>query len=323
VVACLLFGLAPALRSTRIRPGAALHLAGRGVMGDRQRLVVRRALVVGQIGVSLVLVIGAMLFIGTLRNLGSADLGFRDRGVLVVDFDLRPAGIPRDQLVSYAHSLAEELGRVPGVASAALMDITPIGGSTWNEVIIVDGEVKDTYPDANRVSAAWFETMGVPFVSGRNFDARDRVESPPVVIVNEEFQSRYLAEGNPVGRRFRLQVGPGQPDPFYEVVGVVRNTKYRDMREASPPQIFFASTQASETLPYPTVAVRANGDPDALRPAVTAAIGRLHPAIVLQFTNLRQQVANSLLRERLMASLSGGFAVLAVTLAAVGLYGRP
>ena len=320
-VACLLFGLAPAIRSTRVYPGAVMHLGGRGLTADRQRLMVRRALVVGQIGISLVLVVGALLFVGTLRNLGTADLGFEDRQVLVVDLDLRPAGVPADQLVPYSAALATTLAGVPGVSSAGLMDITPLSGSGWNEAIVVNGERQDTYPDANRVSPEWFAAMSVPFVSGRNFDATDRAGAPPVVIVNEAFRDRYFGAGNPLGRQFKIVVGPKAPDPFYEVIGVVKNTKYRNLREAAPPQMFFAAAQATDPGPFATVAVRAEGDPAALRAGIAAAAARVHPAIVLQFTNMREQIDNTLLRERLMATLSAGFALLAVSLAAVGLYG--
>jgi hypothetical protein len=202
------------------------------------------------------------------------------------------------------------------------MDITPISGSGWNEMVVVDGrKVDNVYPDANRVSPEWFATMGVPFVAGRNFEDRDRSGAAPVVIVNEAFRDRFLGSGNPIGRQFKIVVGPGQPDPSYEIIGVVRNTKYRALREASPPQMFFARAQDSEPTPFPTVALKTSGETAQLRRGVMAAVARTHPGIVITFTDLAEQISNSLLREKLMAALSAGFAVLAVTLAAVGLYG--
>jgi predicted permease len=321
IVASVLFGLTPAWRATRIAPGAVVNLGGRGLTADRHRLVVRRILVAGQVAVSLVLVVAALLFVGTLRNLGRSEFGFSDRGVLVVDLDLRPAGVSADAQVAYQADLTDRLLRVPGTASGGSAAITPISGSGWNEAVVIDGQRQEIFPMANRVSPGFFETLRIPFVAGRNFDDRDRSGTAPVAIVNEAFRERFFAGNNPIGRQFKLGVGPGQPDPFYEIVGVVRNTKYSNLRESFEPQMYFAAAQETDPIPYQTVLLRTDGDPDSLRSAVASAVGNVHPSIVITFTVMATQVQNTLLRERLMASLSAGFAVLAVVLAAVGLYG--
>lgn len=319
-VACLLFGLAPALRATRIAPGALVNLGGRGLTSDRRRMIVRRALVVGQIAVSLVLVVGALLFVGTLRNLGTIDTGFSANGVLIVDLDLRPAGVaPEGQLV-YKSEIVRRLAAVPGVTNAAAHDITPISGSGWNETLIVDGQKQPGNPDANRVSADYFKTLAIPMTAGRTFDERDRLGNTPVAIINEAFRDKYLP-GNPIGRQFRIVVGPGQPDLSYEVIGVVKNTRYRELREPFGPQMYFAAAQEPDHSPFLTVALRTDGDANDLRPGVAQAVASVNPSIVLTNTVMAEQMQNSLLRERLMAALSSGFALLAVILAAVGLYG--
>jgi putative ABC transport system permease protein len=321
VVACLLFGLAPAVRSTRTPPGALVHLGGRGTAGDRHRLIVRRLLVVGQIGVSLVLVVGALLFTGTLRNLGHSDHGFSENGVLALFLDLRPAGVRPDAMRTYQADLVDELKRLPAVRYADSMEILPVSGSSWNESIVIDGKVQEDYPDANRVGPAFFGALDIAFIAGRNFDERDRLGSPPTVIVNAAFRDKFLSPGNPIGRRFNVLVGPGQPNPTYEVIGVVENSTYRSLRDPLGPQMYFASAQQAEPGPFLTVALRTDGDPGVLRLPAADVIRKTHPKIVVTSTVMAEEIRSSLLRERLMAALSGGFAILAVILAAVGLYG--
>jgi putative ABC transport system permease protein len=321
VASCVLFGVTPAVRATRVAPGAVMHLSGRGLTADRQRLGIRRFLVVGQMAVSLVLVVGALLFVGTLRNLASVDYGFSDRGVMVVDLDLRPAGVALEAQTAYQAGLTERLAAIPGVTSAGAAAITPVSGSGWNEILIVNGQEQTTYPDANRVSPGFFAALRIGFVAGRNFDAQDRTGGATVAIINEAFRDRYLGAGNPIGRQFKFRVGPGQSDPLYEVIGVVKNTKYRNLREPLGPQMYFPASQETDPSPFLTVIMRTEGDPNELRRSIASAVRDVHPSIVLAYTVMSDQLRDSLLRERLMAALSAGFAVLAVGLAGVGLYG--
>ena len=320
-IACLLFGLTPALRATRSSPNAVLSLGGRGLTADRQRLIVRRVLVAGQVAISVVLVVGALMFVATLRNLATVDNGFSDRGVLVVDLDLRPAGVAPEAQMNYQADIAERLGRIPLVRSAASVVITPISGGGWNETLIVDGKEQPGNPDANRVSPAYFETLQIPLLAGRNFNATDHAGSQRMAIVNQAFKDKYLGTGNAVGRQFKLRVGPGAPDPFYEVIGVVGNTKYRSLREPLGPQMYFPMAQETDPGPFQTVMVRTDGDPNNLRAAVADTIRSVNPSIIVEYTVMSDHVGNSLLRERLMATFATGFAVLAIVLAAVGLYG--
>jgi ABC-type antimicrobial peptide transport system permease subunit len=171
------------------------------------------------------------------------------------------------------------------------------------------------------VSAAFFQTLSVPFVTGRTFDARDKIGAPPVAIINEAFAAKYFAGSNPIGRTFRREVGPNDPDPSYEVIGVVRNTKYLDLRDPLGPITYFADTQETDPSPYLTVVVKAQHDPAALRAGLLRAVADVHPGITVTLQSMTEQIQGTLLRERLMAALSGGFAALAVVLAAVGLYG--
>jgi predicted permease len=298
-----------------------LKLAGRGLTADRGRFVVRRILVIGQIALSLALVVGSLLFVGTLRNLVTAEFGFSDRNVLIAQLDLRPAGVAPEAQLAFQQRVLDRLRAVPGVAHAAAVAVVPVSGSGWNQTIIIDGEKQKTFPDFNRVSASYFPALSVPFVSGRNFDARDKVGAPPVAIVNEAFAGKFFPGGNSVGRSFHIEVGPGQPDPSYETIGVVKNTKYHDLREPLGPIAYLADTQEDAPAPFLSVALRVARDPGQVRSAIMQAVAEVHPAIIMDVTEMSDQVKNSLLRERLMAALSGGFAALAVVLAAVGLYG--
>jgi predicted permease len=320
VLTSLLFGLMPAIRATSLPPGAAMSLNTRGQTTDRGRFLVRRVLVVGQVAISLVLVVGALLLVGTLRNLATSEHGFNDRNVLVVDLDLRPAGVAPAAQLTFQQDLVSRLGALPGVVHSSPAAVVPLSGSGWNEAIIVDGKKQPGYPDANRVNADFFEALEIRLVQGRNFDSHDRLGTQLVTIVNQAFVAKYFPNG-PIGRSFRLEVGPGQPDPSYEIVGVVTNTQYRDIRAEPGPIMYFPDAQEAEPAPFLTVLLRTDGDPDRLRAAVTRNVTTVHPAIVLTLGTLQAQIEDQLLRERLVASLSAGFAVLAVVLAAAGLYG--
>ena len=321
IIACVVFGLLPAIRSTRTEPNAVLRQSGRGLTGDGGRFVVRRLLVVGQIAVSLVLVVGSLLFVGTLRNLAQSDFGFSDRDVLVVEMDLRPAGTAPEALLPFQDRLIERLQAVAGVRQAAPAAIVPVSGNRWNERVIVDGVTQDGMSDANRVGAGFFPALDIAVVSGRNFDARDKAGAPAVAIVNRAFAEKYLPGRSPLGRSFRFETGPGQPAVSYEVIGVVPNTKYWDLREPLGPIAFLADAQDPDRSPFLTAVVLAGRDPLSLRADVMRAVADVNPAIILTVKSLSDEVQNTLLRERLMAALSGGFAALAVILAAVGLYG--
>ena len=245
ILTCVIFGVTPALRATRTSPSLVMRQSGRGMTADRGRFLIRRTLVVGQIAISLVLVVGALLFVGTLRNLATVENGFSDRGVLQVDFDLRPAGVAPEAMLPFQAQLLARLRTLPGVSNAASAVIVPVSGSGWNESVIINGQKQEGHPDANRVSPGFFDTLKIPFVAGRNFDDRDKKGTTPVAIVNQAFVQKYLPESSPIGRTFRIQVGPGRPDLSYEVIGVIGNTKYRDLREALGPQTFFPDSPGS------------------------------------------------------------------------------
>ena len=321
VLTCVLFGLAPAVRATHVAPAAAMKSGGR-VTSSRERFGLRRFLVVAQMALSLVLVVGALLFVGTLRNLMTVDPGFRADDVLLASLDLRRAAFPDTQQVAIKKDIVDSFGRLPGVAAAAQADILPISGSGWNQTILVGGEAQKDYPNFNRVSPRYFKAMGTPFVAGRDFDERDTGSSAAVAIVNESFARIYLAGKDPLRQAFQIQEPPGAPRPQYQVVGVVKDTKYFNLREPFRPIAYLAAAQDTQPDAFLQVVIRtAAGSPAALAPAVTRSVAEVHPLIGLKFDTMKSQVRRTLQSEALMATLTGSFGILAGVIAAVGLYG--
>jgi putative ABC transport system permease protein len=324
VAACLLFGLAPALRATRTQPATVLRASGRGLTEPRGRFGLRRGLVVVQVALSLVLVVGAFLFVSSFRNLMTLDAGFRRSGLLVTQLDVRGVKPPAEGSVALFREALEQVRAVPGVRSAALTFIVPVSGSGWNENVLADGLSRGTpktVVNFDRVSAGFFETMGTPLVAGRDFDDHDVMSAPRVAIVNETFVKKVLQGQDPLGRTFALEPHPGEPQKKYEIVGLVKDMKYSELREDFTPIAYLPVSQDDDPLPFQAVIVRADGSLASLLPSITRAVGAVSPRIAINFRPFETQVRESLLRERLMATLSGFFGGLAGLLATLGLYG--
>jgi putative ABC transport system permease protein len=322
VATCLLFGLAPALRATRITAASAMRAAGRGLTAGRERFSFRRALVVTQVALSLVLLVGALLFAGSLRRLLAVDPGFRVAGVIEVDVNFRRAHYSKERLAGLHRELLERLRAVPGVQAGAEVNIVPISGSGWNQSVWAEGD-SDKHQNAffNRVSPGYFGTIGTTILAGRDFNERDTPGSPRVAIVNEVFAKKFFGAANPLGRVFVVQGNAGEPDDRYQVVGLVRNTKYYQVREDFEPITYLSQGQDDDPGPGATFVLRSAAvSGDAFR-AIKAAIGEVNPSADIEFTVLSKQLQNSLLRDRLMATLGGAFGLLAGMLATIGLYG--
>jgi len=321
---CILFGLAPALRITRIPPATVLKSAGRGLTSGRERFSLRRGLVVSQVALSLVLVVGSLLFVRTLRNLLSVNPGFRQENVLITDIDLSQLKIPADHRQVFKADLLERIRAVPGVDSAAdvTSGIVPIGGNGWNQDLFVDGSPQHKVEsNFSRVSPGYFQMMRTPFLAGRDFNAGDTATSPKVAIVNEAFAKKFMNGANPVGHTFVIDEYIGRPRPPYLIVGLVGNTKYYDLRDEFGSIVFTANAQDDRPDNFPTFLIRSGIAMPALLNSLREAFAQTNPAIILHFHIMSTDIKSSLLRERLMATLSGFFGFLAALLATVGLYG--
>jgi len=320
VLTCLLFGAAPALQAARSDPGAAMK-GGRGSTSGRQSLALRRTLVVVQVGLSLVLLMVALLFVRTFRNLLAVNAGLRQDGVLVADFDFSPLKIPPARRPEYKRQLLATVRSVPGVDAAAEVINVPMTGNSWNRFVdIPEKGVQRRLVDFNAVSGGFFKTLEVPLLAGRDFDERDTVDSPRVAIVNERFAQEMLGGSNPVGVAFHVTRGKPE-EKVYQIVGLVGNTKYRDLREDFQPIIFLAESQDAAPDPDSTFVVRSEESSASLIGALKEVAERTSPETVLNFSVLRTSVLRGMTRERLMATLSGFYGGLAATLAMIGLYG--
>ena len=321
VLTCLIFGLVPAIRATGAAPGAAMKAGSRGATDTKERFGMRRALVVAQVALSLVLVVGAVLFVRSLRNLMTLDAGFRQNGILVVNMDLRRAGIAEARRTAAYADITSRFAAIPGVASAAQAFIVPVSGSGWNNNIVIDGKKYTENVNFNEVSVGYFRTMGTPILAGRDFDERDAPGADKAAIVTQLFANKFFPDRSPLGQTFQIDEAPGRKQPLCRIVGVVKDTKYTDLREEIAPLAFFAAAQSEEPGPYLQVVLRSDAPLTTITPSVTAALAAIDRGIVVQFQTLPSMVRDSLMRERLMATLSVFFGALAALIATIGLYG--
>jgi len=319
---CLLFGLLPALRATRIAPASAMRAGGRGLTAGRERFGLRRGLVVAQVAMTLVLLVGATLFVRSLQKLLAVEPGFRAEGITSINLGLRAAHYTKDRLPLVHRDLLDRMRATPGVVSAAQVLLMPINGGGWDDNTWADGSTAK-HEDCffNRVSPNYFQTMGTGLIAGRDFNDRDKLSAPKVAIVNEAFARRIFGAGNPVGRSYRTQGPAGKPDPIYQVIGVVRNAKYYEVREDFLPVAYYPMAQDDDPGTDITFVVRSAIRPGEIKQSLKSAIAQANPAIALEFHVFSDTIQASLLRDRLMAILAGVFGGLAATLATLGLYG--
>jgi predicted permease len=324
VLTGVIFGIVPALRSANVDPQSAMRGAGRGITDERRRFSLAKTLVVGQVALSLTLLIAAGLLLGSFRKLTAIDTGFRGDGVLIVSTDISRAGYAEDARNGVYQSLLERLQSIPGARSVAQADIVPMNNMRWNDALVVDGFTPKTDRDAivwfNSVSPDYFETVGIPKISGRTFGSVDRLATQPVAVVNESLARKFFPARSAVGQLFHTMDGD-KPGPTVQIVGVVKDSKYGSLTEDHSETVFLAASQEEHPSNLTRYAIRAAGPPAALIPAVRSAISSINSTIAFNFRTLDDIVSASLARSRLLARLSAFFGALALLLAIVGLYG--
>jgi putative ABC transport system permease protein len=323
ILTCLLFGLTPALRATRTAPASAMKSAGRGITAGRERFSLRRALVVGQVALSLVLLAASLLFVRSLRNLTTLDAGLRQEGLLVMGVDISRLQYSAERRAAVYRSLLEEVGTTPGVDSAASVSVLPLSGNSWNDMFEIPGVVSKDHRLAwfNSISAGYFRTAETPLLAGRDFNQHDTTSGAPVAIVNQEFCRKFLAGANPLGKQVHMLTGPGERELQYQIVGLAKNAKYQFLREDTKPVIFVAESQRPEPNQGIRLLVRSREPFGALSAGLKRAAGKADAEMSIQFVPFKTRVEDSLLRDRLMATLSSFFGLLAAGLATIGLYG--
>ena len=319
----ILFGLAPAIRSTHSGLGDVLKSGGRGSTASRERFGLRRLLVVLQVALSLVLVMGALLFSGTLNNLMMADTGFRQEGVLVARVGFGAMHLTPARVVSFRQELLDRLRAIPGVAAAGDTNVVPLSGSSTSNAVWMEGTPMDKAQSCLRshVGPGYFDALATPLLAGRAIDDRDTATSPKVAVVNEAFARILLAGQNPVGKRLLVESTPFEPSAAYDIVGLVRNTKYEELREDFQPIVFQAQSQDPVAGANDAYLIRSRLPMNSLVPAVRGALTAASPDLRYRFQVFQTGIQDTLVQERLMASLSAAFGILAGLLAAIGLYG--
>ncbi len=316
---CVLFGTLPALRSTQTEPISAIRSGERGFAGNRERSSVQRAMVIAQIAVSMVLLVGALLFVRSYRNLMTVNPGMRESGISIGYFNFPQQKIKPENLASYKRQLVEDVRSTPGISNAAGTTTVPLSGSSWSHQVQVgalDGSSKFTY-----VSPSYFATLSIPLLTGRNFTERDTGDAPLVVIVNQAFQRKYVV-GSPLGQQVLVRPEPQYPERTYEIIGTIPDTKYGDLREETPPMAFAPIDQFPVTAQGPGIAMMfASRDGAGTEQAVRHMFDEKHPGTMMQFYNFKQGIRDNLVGDRMMAMVSGFFGILAALLVVVGLYG--
>ncbi|HYP14347.1 MAG TPA: ABC transporter permease [Bryobacteraceae bacterium] len=320
---CVLFGLAPAIRATSTPPSSAMH-GGRGQTGSVERNGLRRMLVIAQISLSLVLLVGALLFGRSLHNLLTADSGLIADGVLVASIDAHLPQLDPEHRKLVFQEMQERIESQPGVISASTASIVPFSGNGWNGTVFPQSGDSTTGGKESwftRVGPNYFRTMKTTLLAGREFNRHDDLKAPAVAIVNEEFAKKVFGGANPVGRTFRHQGDSKQPDKLYQIVGQVKNTKYHGLREEFKAIAYFPIDQEKETSEYRTFVVRSHAPLNTTMTNIRQTMTGMQSGLLIEFRILDLQVQRSVLRERLMANLSGGFGLLALMLSTLGLYG--
>ena len=321
----VLFGVVPAIRSTRVSLTSAMK-GSQTAEGDRRtKFRPGKWIVASQVALSLVLLVAAGLFLRSLVKLATLDIGFDRNNVLIVSANLNLAKVPAEQQPVMFEQIERQLQTLPGVVSVGRSILTPISNFMWNNTLEVDSPNAPTGENAiaffNFISPGYFQTMRTPLLAGRNFNDGDTKTSPQTAIVNETLARKFFPKVDPVGKYFRIEPEPGQPAPLIQIVGITKDAKYQSLREETLATAFFPIAQITEHMNENSLELRTATQPSVLVPAIQEAIVGLNKDIPLEFHTLAEQVDDSLVQERLLATLSVFFGGLALLLAMIGLYG--
>jgi len=337
----VLYGIAPALKSSKVDFVHALKEDSAGAAGPA-RVTLSNALVVIQVALSFVLLIGTGLFVRSLGNLRNIETGFRADNTVLVSIDPSRNGYKGQRLRDFYERLRPGIESLPGVRSVSMAALTPLSGSRWNGDVAIEGyqwkEDEKKYVDMNAVATKYFETVGISLVAGREFRDEDNppyspdppetitsstpppeIPGPRVAIVNESFAKRFFEGRNPLGMHL-CNDEKYAPEHAFEIVGVVKDAHYFGLRESLEPMIYFSNWRTDTRSR--DIIIRTSGAASELATGIGNKVSEIDSAIpVLSVRSMNQQIDNDILVDRFIATLSSFFGLLALLLAAVGLYG--
>ncbi|HEX4322758.1 MAG TPA: ABC transporter permease [Acidobacteriaceae bacterium] len=319
-VTCVIFGTFPAMRSAKVDPISAIRSGERGVTGNRERFSIQRLMVVMQMAISMVLLMAALLFVRSYRNLATLDPGVRESGMTVGFFDFSTLNIKPENRAAFTRQLVDDVRAIPGVQNAGATTHVLLNGGSWSHSVHVgsiEGSSRFTY-----VSPSYLATVGIPILRGRGFTKEDTVNSPFVLIVNQAFIRKFLGGGPALGQLIHVMPEPDYPERHYLIVGTIPDTKYNDLRADAEPMAFVPIDQLPVEAQRPGAAIMiASNDSTAAIDAIRHTIGVRYPLISLNFADFEQGIRDNLVGDRMMAMLAGFFGILAALLVVVGLYG--
>jgi predicted permease len=314
----LLCGILPSVRATRLGLSAARARAVPGSDPGTSRLVGGKALIAMQVALSLVLLVGAGLFVRTLTNLRAQAIGFRPDHILLFQMD-GTAKHKDARLHDFYESVLERVIAMPGVQEASLSRYGLLSGGKTTDTIVIPGEPQgqdEVRVHLHFVSSRYLETMGIPLLSGRDFTIQDREGAPRVALVNQALARILAGAGEPIGRRILYET----PDSPVEIVGMTADARLATLRESAPPTLYLPYRQYSQRRM--TFAVRVAGEPMAIAAPIRRAIGEIDPDVpLLEIRSQEAQIEAAVRQERVFAYVASGFALLALLLACLGIYG--
>jgi predicted permease len=319
----LLFGVFPAFHATKSDLATTLKDDAGSVSSTGAASRFRKVLVTGQIALSLLLLISAGLFLKSLVNITRVNLGLRTQGVLTFGLSPERNQYKPDQIRDFYGRLEESIGVIPGVESMTVSQVPLLSDSNWGMNVSVDGFVAgpdtDTNANFNQVGPAFFRTLAIPLIAGREFSISDGATAPKVGIVSEAFKRKFSPNEEILGKR--MQIGNvGKND--IEIVGVARDTKYSQVKDPPPPLFYRPYRQDKQLGAVNFYVLVRGGAPAELSPAIRSAVAALDPNLpVEEIHTFEKQVDNNIFLDRMITSLAAAFAVLATILAGVGLYG--
>jgi len=321
-----LFGIAPAWRASQMRVVTALHSARTATgSGIRSRRMLPNLLIAAQVALSLVLLVGAGLFLRTLQNLRNQNLGFNRRNLLLVDFNAKLGGYKSEQLRGLYDRLLNGIRTLPGVRSASISGTQPISPGSWTSPIFVQGYTpapnENIMTFLNRVSPSYLDTVGIPVLQGRSIGREDTPTSMKAVLINQSVAKHFFPHGDAIGHQFTI-ADPSVPG-VWRIVGIVGDAKYGPLRDEQKRMIYLPLEQltADDHFAY-SIQVRAEGDPKNIESEIRTALAEVDPDLpLLKVRTISQEVDSFVENERLISQLANFFSLLALSLACIGLYG--